>query len=33
MGEPLVLLHGIGESVVGWQPVHDALSKDYSTTR
>ena len=29
VGEPLVLLHGIGESVVGWQPVHDALSKDY----
>jgi pimeloyl-ACP methyl ester carboxylesterase len=29
MGEPLVLLHGIGESVVGWQPVHDALSKEY----
>ena len=28
-GEPLVLLHGIGESVVGWRPVHDALSKDY----
>ena len=28
-GEPLVLLHGIGESAVGWQPVHDALSKEY----
>src|SRR4029453_7076019 len=27
--EPLTVLHGIGESVVGWQPVHDALSKDY----
>jgi pimeloyl-ACP methyl ester carboxylesterase len=23
------LLHGVGESVVGWRPVHDALSKDY----
>ena len=28
-GEPLVLLHGIGESVVGWRPVQDALSEDY----
>jgi pimeloyl-ACP methyl ester carboxylesterase len=28
-GEPLVLLHGVGESVVGWRPVHDALSDDY----
>jgi pimeloyl-ACP methyl ester carboxylesterase len=28
-GEPLVLLHGVGESVVGWRPVQDALSKDY----
>jgi pimeloyl-ACP methyl ester carboxylesterase len=28
-GEPLVLLHGIGESVVGWQPVHQALSDHY----
>jgi pimeloyl-ACP methyl ester carboxylesterase len=28
-GEPLVLLHGIGESAVGWRPVHEALSEDY----
>jgi len=28
-GEPLVLLHGVGESAVGWQPVHQALSNDY----
>jgi pimeloyl-ACP methyl ester carboxylesterase len=28
-GEPLVLLHGVGESGVGWRPVHDALNKDY----
>jgi len=28
-GEPLVLLHGIGESAVGWRPVQDALSRDY----
>ena len=28
-GEPLVLLHGVGESVVGWRPVQDALSNDY----
>lgn len=28
-GEPLVLLHGVGESAVGWHPVHDALSRDY----
>ena len=28
-GEPLVLVHGVGESVVGWRPVHDELSKDY----
>ena len=28
-GEPLVLLHGVGESAVGWQPVHQALSDDY----
>jgi pimeloyl-ACP methyl ester carboxylesterase len=29
VGEPLVLLHGVGESVVGWRPVHHELSKDY----
>jgi pimeloyl-ACP methyl ester carboxylesterase len=29
VGEPLVLLHGVGESVVGWRPVQDALSKQY----
>jgi pimeloyl-ACP methyl ester carboxylesterase len=29
VGEPLVLLHGVGESVVGWRPVHDELSRDY----
>jgi pimeloyl-ACP methyl ester carboxylesterase len=23
------LLHGVGESGVGWRPVHDALNKDY----
>jgi pimeloyl-ACP methyl ester carboxylesterase len=28
-GEPLVLLHGVGESAVGWQPVLRALSDDY----
>jgi pimeloyl-ACP methyl ester carboxylesterase len=28
-GEPLVLLHGVGESAVGWQPVLQALSDDY----
>ena len=28
-GEPLVLLHGVGESAVGWRPVQDALSRDY----
>ena len=28
-GEPLVLLHGVGESTVGWQPVHQALSDNY----
>ena len=28
-GEPLVLLHGVGESAVGWQPVHQALSDAY----
>jgi pimeloyl-ACP methyl ester carboxylesterase len=29
MGEPLVLLHGVGESTVGWQPIHQALSGSY----
>jgi pimeloyl-ACP methyl ester carboxylesterase len=28
-GEPLVLLHGLGETSVAWRPVHDALSRDY----
>jgi pimeloyl-ACP methyl ester carboxylesterase len=28
-GEPLVLLHGVGESAVGWRPVLDALSRHY----
>ena len=28
-GQPLVLLHGIGESAVGWQPFRQALSDDY----
>lgn len=28
-GEPLVLLHGVGESAVGWRPVQDALSCNY----
>jgi len=28
-GEPLVLLHGLGESHIGWRPVIDALSEDY----
>jgi pimeloyl-ACP methyl ester carboxylesterase len=28
-GEPLVLLHGVGESAVGWQPVYQALSDNY----
>ena len=28
-GQPLVLLHGIGESAVGWQPIRQALSDDY----
>jgi pimeloyl-ACP methyl ester carboxylesterase len=23
------LRHGVGESAVGWRPVHDELSKDY----
>jgi len=25
-GEPLVLLHGLGESSIGWRPVIDALA-------
>jgi pimeloyl-ACP methyl ester carboxylesterase len=29
VGEPLVLLHGVGESAVGWRPVQEALSRDY----
>ena len=28
-GEPLVLLHGLGESHIGWRPVIDALSQGY----
>ena len=28
-GEPLVLLHGLGESLVGWRPVIDALAAEY----
>ncbi|MET0865968.1 MAG: alpha/beta fold hydrolase [Nakamurella sp.] len=28
-GEPLVLLHGLGESHIGWRPVIDALSAEY----
>jgi len=28
-GEPLVLLHGLGESHIGWRPVIDALSQEY----
>ena len=27
-GEPLVLLHGIGESHVGWRPVMDRLAAE-----
>jgi pimeloyl-ACP methyl ester carboxylesterase len=29
VGEPLVLLHGVGESAVGWRPVQQALSRHY----
>src|SRR5580700_5078988 len=29
VGEPLVLLHGVGESAVGWRPVQQALSRAY----
>ncbi|MGS0685141.1 alpha/beta fold hydrolase [Nakamurella sp. GG22] len=28
-GEPLVLLHGLGESHIGWRPVLDALAEEY----
>jgi pimeloyl-ACP methyl ester carboxylesterase len=28
-GEPLVLLHGVGESAVGWRPVQEMLSREY----
>lgn len=28
-GEPLVLLHGLGESHFGWRPVIDRLAADY----
>jgi pimeloyl-ACP methyl ester carboxylesterase len=28
-GEPLVLLHGLGESHVGWRPVINALAAEY----
>ena len=28
-GEQLVLLHGVGESAVGWHPVQEALSRHY----
>src|SRR6478752_2281033 len=28
-GEPLVLLHGIGESHVGWRPVMDRLAAEF----
>jgi pimeloyl-ACP methyl ester carboxylesterase len=30
--QPLVLLHGIGESTVGWQPAREALSREYDVT-
>jgi pimeloyl-ACP methyl ester carboxylesterase len=29
VGEPLVLLHGLGESHVGWRPVIEMLAADY----
>jgi pimeloyl-ACP methyl ester carboxylesterase len=29
VGEPLVPLHGVGESAAGWRPVQDALSRHY----
>jgi len=28
-GEPLLLLHGVGESAAGWRPTQDALSKSF----
>ena len=28
-GEPLVLLHGLGESHIGWRPVIEALAAEY----
>jgi len=28
-GEPLLLLHGVGESAAGWRPIQDALSKSF----
>ena len=28
-GEPLVLLHGVGESAVAWRPVQDLLAREY----
>lgn len=28
-GTALVLLHGLGESAVGWRPVHEALSREF----
>jgi pimeloyl-ACP methyl ester carboxylesterase len=31
-GEPLVLLHGLGESHIGWRPVIDALAEDYDAS-
>ena len=30
--QPLVLLHGLGESSVGWRPVRDTLSREYDVT-
>jgi len=29
IGEPLLLLHGVGESAAGWRPTQDALSKSF----
>lgn len=28
-GEPLLLLHGMGESAAGWRPIQDALSESF----
>jgi len=28
-GEPLLLLHGVGESAAGWRPTQEALSKSF----